>query len=264
MELSNSFVVDAPVDTTWKVLTDLERVAPCLPGATLTGVDGDDFHGTVKIKVGPVTAAYEGTARFAERDDTAHRGVIRAEAREARGQGGASATITAELTEQGEGTEVSLLTDLALSGRVAQFGRGVISDVSAKLIGQFAQRLEREITSGGTRPGASDQAAPRPGADGTAAPSAPSVPSATTPRVAAGAADEDDDGLDLFDLAGPVLRRALPALGAAGAALLTGFALGRLGRRTSPAAGPDLSSIPAGAPVVLQLVLPSPSAKENA
>ena len=247
MELTNSFVVDAPVDQTWRVLTDLERVAPCLPGATLTGVDGDDHHGRVKIKVGPVTAQYEGTARFAERDDTAHSAVIRAEARESRGQGGASANITARLTEHGDGTHVALLTDLALSGRVAQFGRGVISDVSGKLIGQFADRLEREITQGGTAAAPAGASA----ADGSTPTARPAAPHAAT---TSDAADDADGGLDVLTLAGPVLRRAAPTVGVAALALLTGLLIGRRGRG---------SHAPSHAPLVLQLVLPASPAKEN-
>ncbi|QYN23873.1 SRPBCC family protein [Amycolatopsis sp. DSM 110486] len=147
MDLSNTFTVDLPVDAAWRVLTDLERVAPCMPGAALLGVEDGVYRGAVKIKVGPVSAKYQGTARFVERDDGAHRAVLRAEGKDAGGQGNAAATVTATLTAQGSGTKVDVRTDLALSGRVAQFGRGVIADVTGKLLGQFVQRLEAEVAS---------------------------------------------------------------------------------------------------------------------
>lgn len=145
VDLSNTFTVDLPVEDAWRVLTDLERVAPCLPGAALLGVENGVYQGAVKIKVGPVSAKYQGTARFVEKDETAHRAVLRAEGKDAGGQGNAAATVTATLTAQGSGTTVDVRTDLALSGRVAQFGRGVIADVTGKLLGQFVQRLEAEV-----------------------------------------------------------------------------------------------------------------------
>lgn len=145
VDLSNTFTVDLPVDDAWRVLTDLERVAPCMPGAALLGVEDGVYQGAVKIKVGPVSARYQGTARFVEKDDSAHRAVLRAEGKDVGGQGNAAATVTATLTAQGSGTKVDVRTDLALSGRVAQFGRGVIADVTGKLLGQFVQRLEAEV-----------------------------------------------------------------------------------------------------------------------
>jgi carbon monoxide dehydrogenase subunit G len=148
VELSNTFTVNMPVEDTWNVLTDLERIAPCVPGAALLGSDGDVYRGAVKIKVGPVTAQYEGTARFVEKDDQAFKAVIRAEGKDVGGQGNAAATVTATLSAQGQGTAVNVRTDLNLSGRVAQFGRGVIADVTNKLIGQFVRRLEDEVTLG--------------------------------------------------------------------------------------------------------------------
>jgi len=145
LELSNQFRVGAPPDRAWDVLTDIERIAPCLPGAELQEVDGDEYKGVVKVKVGPITAQYKGTARLLERDDAARRAVLRAEGRDTRGQGNANASITAVLEPDGDGTRVSLTTDLAISGRVAQFGRGVLGDVSAKLLDQFVQCLERDL-----------------------------------------------------------------------------------------------------------------------
>jgi carbon monoxide dehydrogenase subunit G len=148
MELTNEFRVGASPDEAWAVLTDLERIAPCMPGAELQEVDGDDYKGVVKIKVGPITANYKGVARFVERDDATHRAVLQAEGRETRGQGNASAKITAQLSADGDGTLVSVVTDLTIAGRVAQFGRGILADVSTKLLGQFADCLGNKLDGG--------------------------------------------------------------------------------------------------------------------
>jgi carbon monoxide dehydrogenase subunit G len=146
MELNNTFTVNLPIEETWKVLQDLERVAHCVPGAAILDVSGDDYHGAVKIKVGPVSTQYKGIVRFVEKDAAAHRAVIRAEGSDIGGQGNANADIVATLTEHGQGTKVEVVTDLALSGRVAQFGRGVIADVSNKILGQFVKNLEADIS----------------------------------------------------------------------------------------------------------------------
>jgi len=156
MELTNDFRVSVPVEQAWKVLTDLERIAPCMPGAQLQEVEGDEYRGVVKVKVGPITAQYKGTARFLERDESARRAVLRAEGRDTRGQGTASATVTAVLTPDGagtdaEGTTVSIVTDLAITGKVAQFGRGVLAEVSGRLLDQFAQHLESDVLIGDSR-----------------------------------------------------------------------------------------------------------------
>ena len=137
MELAHEFTVNTPIDRAWAVLTDVERIAPCMPGAELTEVDGDTYHGLVKVKVGPITAQYKGTASFVEKDEAAHRAVLKAAGRDARGQGNASATVTAVMTEQDDGTRVAITTNMTVSGRVAQFGRGVMADVTAKLLQQF-------------------------------------------------------------------------------------------------------------------------------
>ena len=145
MELAHDFTVDTPVDRAWAVLTDVERIAPCMPGAELTEVDGDTYHGLVKVKVGPITAQYKGTASFVEKDEAAHRAVLKAAGRDARGQGNAAATVTAVMTEQGDGTRVAIATDMTVSGRVAQFGRGVMADVTARLLQQFVGNLEAKV-----------------------------------------------------------------------------------------------------------------------
>ena len=147
MELVHEFTVAVPVERAWDVLTDVERIAPCMPGAELTGVDGGTYQGQVKVKVGPITAQYKGTASFAEKDEASRRVVLKASGRDTRGQGTASATVTATMVADGGSTTVSIVTDLSVSGRVAQFGRGVMGDVSAKLLEQFVRNLEADVLS---------------------------------------------------------------------------------------------------------------------
>lgn len=144
--MSNEFEVDAPIGQVWAVLTDVERIAPCLPGAQLQEIEGDEFRGVVKIKVGPITAQYKGAASFVERDDASYRAVLRAEGRDTRGAGNAAADITAQLEETEGGTRVAVETDLKVTGKVAQFGRGVMADVSRKLMSQFADNLSGLIS----------------------------------------------------------------------------------------------------------------------
>ena len=174
MDLLLEFEVPLSIDEAWSVLTDLERVAPCLPGAQLDEIEGDEYRGRVKIKVGPITVEYKGTATFLERLPETHVAVLRAQGRETKGQGSAAATVTATLSEAGaSNTKVNVLTELDVSGRVAQFGRGALADVSAKILGQFAANLEKDLAAGvsvGTGASASttnlDSSA---GADGAAA-----------------------------------------------------------------------------------------------
>jgi hypothetical protein len=150
MELTNDFRVAIPPATAWSVLTDVERIAPCMPGAQLQEVEGDEYRGVVKVKVGPITAQYKGAASFVERDDANLKAVLKAEGRDTRGQGNASATITATLTADGDGTRVNVVTDLHVTGKVAQFGRGVMADVSSKLLGQFVECLETTVLAAPT------------------------------------------------------------------------------------------------------------------
>ena len=150
MRIDNSFTVALPVEDAWKVLLDVERIAPCMPGAELQEVTGDEYRGVVKVKLGAITAQYKGAVRFAEVDEVGRRVVLSAEGRETRGQGNASATVTATLRPADESrTEVVIETDLTISGRIAQFGRGVMADVSSKLLGDFARCLEKDLLSGG-------------------------------------------------------------------------------------------------------------------
>ena len=230
MELTNDFRVGVPVERAWHVLTDVELIAPCMPGAQLQEVEGDEYRGVVKVKVGPVTAQYKGAARFVERDEAGHKVVLRAEGRETRGQGNANATITAQLTPEGDGTAVSVVTDLTVTGRVAQFGRGVMADVSAKLLGQFVDCLHNKLLTDQPQPATAAAA----GGDGGHGPldiasegaaAAREVErageAAASSRAAPGASDTgvrvvdspDAEPVDLLEAAGaPVAKRALPVV----------------------------------------------------
>jgi carbon monoxide dehydrogenase subunit G len=163
LQLDHEFTVGLPVPEAWEVLTDLGRLAPCMPGATLLDVEDGRYRGTVKVKVGPMTAQYEGTAEFVDIDEVGRRLVLNAEGRDGRGQGGASAKVTASLESAAAGTVVRVHTDMAMTGKVAQFGRGVLSDVGAKLMEQFATNLERALAvDAAAATGASPAAAVQP------------------------------------------------------------------------------------------------------
>ena len=149
MELSNDFEVSAPIEKVWEVINDVELIAPCLPGAQLEEVENAEYKGFVKVKVGPITAQYKGVAKFVEKDDSNHRVVIRGEGRDTRGAGNAAADITASLESTTEGTRVNVVTDLKITGKVAQFGRGVMADISKKLMSQFADNLSELVLSKG-------------------------------------------------------------------------------------------------------------------
>jgi carbon monoxide dehydrogenase subunit G len=213
MELEHSFTVPVPVDQAWDVLLDVERVAPCMPGATLDSVDGDEIKGRIKVKVGPISITYAGTARFTERDRDAGVVTLEASGKETRGSGTAAATVRSELHGQDGQTEVTVHTSLNVTGRPAQFGRGVMADVSAKLIGIFATNLADMLTAGnGSAP---DPAGPDPAvqaaADANGAASA-SVPASATP---AAVPVSSEDSLNLLKVAGlPVLKRIAAPAGA--------------------------------------------------
>jgi uncharacterized protein len=210
MKLENEFTVPAPVEQAWDVLLDVERVAPCLPGAALESSEGDEHKGTMTIKIGPITTRYSGTVKIEEADEQARRAVLRAQARDSRGQGTASATITSTMEETGDGTRVRVETDMRVTGPVAQFGRGVMQDVSAKLMGQFADCLAEKMTAGepaaaaaGAEPAAVPAGAPPPGPAGESAEAAARAPE---PRPEAEALDLGAAGREA------VLKRAAPVL----------------------------------------------------
>jgi hypothetical protein len=205
VKIEDSFRVEVPVEEAWKVLLDLERIAPCLPGAQLTEVEGDEYRGTVKIKVGPITAQYKGVAKIEEADEANRKVVLQAEGRDTRGQGNASATVTATLVPDGDGTTVNIDTDLNITGKVAQFGRGVMADVSSKLLGQFADNLKRDVLSGGASQAAES---PAPGAAATAAGAntAPTEGGAGTTGVRK-VESKEAEPIDLMDAAGGSLGK---------------------------------------------------------
>ncbi len=216
MELNNEFRVAVPAAETWQVLTDVERVAPCIPGAALLSVDGDDFTGAVKVKVGPITVSYKGEASFQEKDEAAQRVVIKASGKETRGSGNAAALVTAQLKDEGDATIVAITTDLIISGKAAQFGRGVLADVSTNLIGQFARNLEADLLGGSSSAGAATASA------ATATPAA--------------VASDGGDSVDLLKVvAVPMAKRYAPAIAAVAAGVVVGFLLGRR-KRSHPAA----------------------------
>jgi len=218
MKLENRFTVPVPVAEAWQVLLDVERVAPCMPGATLTERDGDSFSGTVKVKVGPINLTYRGKARFVSLDEAGRVAVIEGSGKETRGTGTAKATVTCRLHEQGDTTDVEVDTDLAVTGKPAQFGRGVLADVSGKLVDQFASCLAEEILAG------TPAEAPSPAAAPASAPAAAPVQAPVPPRPARPPAE----AIDLLGTAGaPVLKRLAPV----GAAVLVLLLLVRRLRR---------------------------------
>ena len=196
MDLNHEFIVNVPVNDAWVILTDLERIAPCLPGAQLTEVEGDTYRGQVKVKVGPIVAQFKGQASFVSRDDVAHTASLKGEGRDTTGKGTASAIITAQLTAvTPTSTKCSVVTNLTISGKVAQFGRGALADVSDKLLAQFSENLNQLITS-----------AP-------VATSAPAAEVATASPEIRKIESAEVAPLDLLGTAGaPILKRAVPAV----------------------------------------------------
>jgi carbon monoxide dehydrogenase subunit G len=224
VQLDHEFTVPVPAAAAWPVLMDVERIAPCMPGATVTKVEGRDVEGTVRVKVGPIVVTYGGTATFLEMDEAARRAVIEARGRETRGSGTANARVTTQLHEEDGKTRVTVSTDLSITGKPAQFGRGVMSDVGAKLLGQFADCLSTQLASVAGGP---DRVATTP-AEAAAAPAGPAMPAAPADAAArpapasvldartAAASRPNEDAIDLLGAAGvPVLKRLAPVLAAA-------------------------------------------------
>lgn len=219
MELTNEFVIDRDVEETWKILNDLEFIAPCMPGAQLTEIEGDEYRGLVKIKVGPITANYKGKASFVEQDVENKVARLKAEGRDPR-QGNANAMVTARMTAVGDSqTNVEIHTDLGLSGKIASFGRGAIEDVSKKILGQFTDNLREKLETTDGAPGGSEAAEA-----GEAAASGESTGGADTAANGAGAEAPavrkidapEAEAVDLLDVAGDtMIKRAVPAIGAA-------------------------------------------------
>ena len=211
MEINNAFEVKAPIDVAWATLTDLARIAPCLPGATLTSIEGDIYKGHVTVKVGPIVAKFGGQAIFQERNDAAHRAVLKGEGRDSTGKGNASAIITAQLeVVDANTTRCTVNTDLTITGKIAQFGRGALADVSDKLLKQFVVNLESTVlaqelanTAGAGTTGADDKSAAPASVTGTQQ-TAPVAPVENAPLNLLGSTG--------LSLALPILKRALPVL----------------------------------------------------
>ena len=195
IRLDNSFVLDMPVDQAWALLNDVERIAPYVPGAKLTEIAGDDYHGTVSVKLGPITAQYKGTATITSRDEGARRLTLTGKGRDIRGQGTASADLIATVVAEGAGSRVNVETDVQVTGKVAQLGRGIMQDVSARLIDQFVAQLVK--AEGGSASPASVSAP------------APAEPAAPAPAAVPGAAaairvidSPDPEPIDLMKVGG--------------------------------------------------------------
>ena len=232
MELEHNFTVPASVQETWAAFNDPERVAPCFPGATLVSVDGDQFTGSAKIKLGPIALQYNGVGTYVERDESAHRAVIEAKGKDKRGNGTANATVTAQLTADGEGPAVHVTTDLAVTGKPAQFGRGVMQDVSDKLLGQFVACLQTtlgapEATEVSAAPDTAPAASPKGSATGGApTPRAQAPAHRPTPPPAPAGVE-----LNLLRTVGHVLLTRYAARIFGPLALIVGYLLGRRSRR---------------------------------
>jgi uncharacterized protein len=206
VQLEHQLSIPAPIDVVWPALLDPERVAPCVPGANLTGVDGDSFTGTVKVKVGPITLLYKGTGTFSEQDEQARRAVLKASAKDTRGNGTVNATVTLTLAEEGERTSGVVATDLSITGKPAQFGRGLIADVGGKIVEQFAACLSEKLA-------------------------APAVAADTEPESGAPASAETEP-LDLVHYARhSALKRVGPLVAAAVLVLIIGAVVRRLRSR---------------------------------
>jgi len=203
VDLNHEFIVNVPVDDAWVILTDLERIAPCLPGAQLTEVEGDTYRGQVKVKVGPIVAQFKGQASFVSRDDAAHTASLKGEGRDTTGKGTASAIITAQLTSvTPTSTKCTVVTDLTISGKVAQFGRGALADVSDKLLKQFSENLNQLIASAPATTTTTAETATTTSAPAAAA--SPEIRKIESAEVAQ---------LDLLGTAGaPILKRAIPVV----------------------------------------------------
>jgi carbon monoxide dehydrogenase subunit G len=220
VHLDHQFTVAAPVDEVWRAVLDPERVAPCMPGATLSDVDGDTFRGTVKVKLGPIALTYKGAGEFVERDDQAHRVVIKASGKDARGGGTAAATVTVTLTGHDGGTDGTVATELNVTGKPAQFGRGLIGEVGGKLLDQFAGCLGDKLAGPAAQ---ADPGEPEQGQGGEPEDGRPELRVVDPPA--------EPDSIDLVDLAGGSVGKRLAPVAGALAALVALVAVVRALRR---------------------------------
>jgi uncharacterized protein len=225
MRFQNEIEVAAPPDELFAFVSDVERVAPCLPGAAIDGHDGDEYQGSMKVKVGPITGTYKGKMRFVERDEDARRAVMSARAAEVNGQGDAEATITTQIEEAGEGSSrIRMDTDLQIRGRVAQFGRGAMEKISQRMFDEFARNLEQEMSGDG----ADGSQAPAPEAAEDEPKAAQDGEARPEPQRAAPAGGDAQplDAMGMF--VSPLVQKALPVLGPALVGFGYGYLLGRL------------------------------------
>jgi carbon monoxide dehydrogenase subunit G len=253
MELDHSFTVPVPPDQAWDVLLDVERIAPCMPGATVDEVDDDVVNGRIKVKVGPVSLTYKGTAKFIERDPDAHVAVVEASGKETRGAGTASATIRASMVPDpsGSGTQVSMHTTMNVTGRPAQFGRGVIVEVGGKLVEQFAANLAQLITGDS---GATDSA----GSGGDAPGGAPAATSAAA-TDAGGTSGGGTSGAGVDGASAPAATAdAHAGNGSSGAAASTATSTGAgpVASSSAPAQENSLNLLKVAGPAILKRVVP--------
>ena len=229
MRIHNEISLSAPADDLFAFLSDVERVGPCLPGASIEGRDGDDYAGSMKVKVGPINATYQGKLRFVELDKQARRAVMRARAEEVNGQGNAEASITTEVEESGEESIIRMDTDLQMRGKVAQFGRGAMQKISQRMFEEFARNIEQQFDGGGAdapQAGAAQEPAGASQGAETAAPQSRDRPTAE-PRPAGPAGD--GPALDVLGTFGsPALAKAAPVVAAAVLAFGYGILVGRL------------------------------------
>jgi carbon monoxide dehydrogenase subunit G len=243
MEMDHSFTVPVPPERAWDVLLDVEKIAPCMPGATVEEFDGEVVTGRIKVKVGPVSLTYRGTAKFTERDPDAQVVVVEASGKETRGAGTASATVRASLEPEssGEATKVTMHTTMNVTGRPAQFGRGVIVEVGGKLVEKFAENLAQLISPGGataadgaaaTGDASTDGASTDGASAGQPAATVGTGPGSTEPNpvipvastASAPPAQPNDDSINLVRLAGPsILKRVIPVVIGAAAMALVGW-----------------------------------------
>ncbi|MFB9926419.1 SRPBCC family protein [Amycolatopsis halotolerans] len=238
MRLDHEFTVPAPIGEVWQAVIDPERVAPCMPGASLTKVEGDTFAGTVKVKLGPISLLYKGTGEFLEKDEAARKVVIKASGKDSRGGGTAAATVTLTLTERDGGTHGAVATDLAITGRPAQFGRGLISEVGGKILDTFAGNLAASLeTPAEEAPAAApaEKAEEKPAEKPAEAPKAEEKPVAEEkPRlrsVPAGGSTGETEAIDLLDYAGQSVVKRLAPVAAGAVVLLIVLAIVRKLRR---------------------------------
>ena len=218
MDLNHNFTVEVPVEDAWRILTNVERIAPCLPGAQLQEIEGDVYRGAVKVKVGPIQAQFKGQASFVEFDEVAHKVVLKGEGRDIGGKGNASALITAELTPlSATSTSVTVNTDLSVTGKVAQFGRGAMADISDKLLAQFVVNLNEMIAASDAPAAEAPAATPAPAAPAEAAvqesaeqSTEQATPAEPTIRKIDG---PEAEALDLLSISrGVIVKRALPVV----------------------------------------------------